>query len=134
MPSPVIAERLNLDPENDLVVVRRRVRYVDDMPFQLADSYFPEALVRGTQLMLPKDVSAPGGLLASIGHPQARFIDEIKIRMPTKEESSRLGLPTGTPIAEHMRTGYGKDKSPLRVMVTIAPGDRHTLVYELEAT
>ncbi len=134
MPSPVIAERLSLDPEKDLVVVRRRVRYVDDMPFQLADSYFPEVLVRGTRLMLPKDVFAPGGLLASIGHPQAKLIDEIQIRMPTKEESSRLGLPAGTPIAEHMRTGYGEDKTPLRVMVTIVPGDRHTLVYELEAT
>jgi GntR family transcriptional regulator len=33
-----------------------------------------------------------------------------------------------------MRTGYCEDKSPLRVMVTIVPGDRHTLVYELDAT
>jgi DNA-binding GntR family transcriptional regulator len=74
------------------------------------------------------------GLLASIGHPQARIVDEIQIRMPTKEESSRLGLPTGTPVAEHMRTGLGKDGKPLRVMVTIAPGDRHTLVYELDTT
>ncbi len=133
-PSPAIAERLHLDPDKDLVVVRRRVRYVDDMPFQLADSYFPETLVRGTQLMLPKDVSAPGGLLASIGHPQARLIDEIQIRMPTKVESSRLGLPTGTPVAEHMRTGLANDGTPLRVMVTIVPGDRHTLIYELDAT
>jgi DNA-binding GntR family transcriptional regulator len=104
------------------------------MPFQLADSYFPETLVRGTQLMLPKDVSAPGGLLASIGHPQAGIVDEIQIRMPTKEESSRLGLLTGTPVAEHMRTGLGKDRKPLRMMVTIAPGGHHTLVYELDTT
>jgi len=82
--------------------------------------------------MLPKDVSAPGGLLASIRHPEARIVDEIQIRMPTKEESSRLGLPTGTPVAEHMRTGLGKDRKPLRVMLTIAPGDRHALVYELD--
>jgi hypothetical protein len=45
-----------------------------------------------------------------------------------------LGLPTGTPVAEHMRTGLGKDRKPLRVMLTIAPGDRHALVYELDTT
>jgi hypothetical protein len=32
------------------------------------------------------------------------------------------------------RTGYAQDGTPLRVMVTIAPGDRKTLVYETDAT
>ncbi|GLW08973.1 hypothetical protein Misp01_41030 [Microtetraspora sp. NBRC 13810] len=134
IPPAAVAERLNLDAEKDIVVVRRRVRYVDDVPFQVADSYFPEDLVRGTALMQPKDVSAPGGLLASIGHAQTRLVDEIQIRMPTKDESARLGLPAGTPVAEHMRTGYDADGRAVRVMVTVAPGDRHTLVYELNAT
>jgi DNA-binding GntR family transcriptional regulator len=44
MLTPSIAERLHLDREQDMVVVRRRVRYVDDMPFQLTDNYFPEPL------------------------------------------------------------------------------------------
>ncbi|SDM36804.1 GntR family transcriptional regulator [Nonomuraea maritima] len=134
IPPKAVAERLNLDPEKDIVVVRRRLRYVDDVPFQVADSYFPEDLARGTALMQPKNVSVPGGLLASIGRAQTRMVDEIQIRMPTKDESSRLGLPAGTPVAEHMRTGYDADGLPVRVMVTIAPGDRHTLVYELDAS
>jgi GntR family transcriptional regulator len=134
IPPPAVAERLNLDVEKDIVVVRRRVRYVDDVPFQTADSYFPEDIARGTPLMRPKDVSAPGGLLASIGRGQTRLVDEIQIRMPTKDESARLGLPAGTPVAEHMRTGYDAEGRPVRVMVTVAPGDRHTLVYELDAS
>jgi GntR family transcriptional regulator len=132
IPPAVVAERLDLDAEKDIVVVRRRVRYVDDVPFQVADSYFPEHLARGTALMQPKDVSVPGGLLASIGHAQKRLVDEIQIRMPTKGESARLGLPAGTPVAEHMRTGYDAEGRPVRVMITVAPGDRHTLVYELD--
>jgi GntR family transcriptional regulator len=132
IPPAAVAERLDLDAEKDIVVVRRRVRYVDDVPFQVADSYFPENLARGTALMQPKDVSVPGGLLASIGHAQKRLVDEIQIRMPTKDESARLGLPAGTPVAEHMRTGYDAEGRPVRVMVTVAPGDRHTLVYELD--
>lgn len=130
-PSDKVAERLQLDSEA-LVVVRRRVRYVDELPFQLADSYFPMDIAQGTVLMKPGDLSAPGGLLASIGHAQKRLLDEIQVRMPTKEESSRLNLPPGSPVAEHTRTGYDADGRPVRVMISIVPGDRHTLVYELD--
>jgi DNA-binding GntR family transcriptional regulator len=79
VPPDHIADRLQLDPSKDLVVVRKRVRYVDKKPYQLADSYFPKELVHGTPLIEPRSVSAPGGLLAAIGHPQAHLIDEIKV-------------------------------------------------------
>lgn len=128
-----VASRLKLS-SGETVVVRRRVRYVDQTPYQLADSYFPEPLVRGTPLMEPRSVNAPGGLLAVIGHPQVRFVDEIQVRMPTQDETSRLELPAGTPVAEVTRTGYADDDSPLRVMISVAPGDRNVLVYEIDAT
>lgn len=133
VPPKRVAERLDLDPESGFAVVRRRVRYADDKPYQLADSYFPEELVRGTPLVEPRSVSAPGGLLASIGHVQIRFVDEIAIRMPTVAETDNLVLPTGTPVAEVTRTGYAADDRPLRVMVSVAPGDRNVLVYEVGA-
>lgn len=133
MPPPRVAELLGLTPEKDVAVLRKRVRYVDDRPYQLADSYFPEPLVRGTPLMEPRSVQVKGGVLASIGKPQARYRDEIAIRMPTRAENDRLDLPTGTPVAEVTRIGYATDGTPLRVMVSIAPGDRHILVYELDA-
>jgi GntR family transcriptional regulator len=131
-PPARIAVRLDVG-RGELVVVRRRIRMVDGIPFQLAESYFRESLVRGTPLMQPRDVSAPGGLLASIGHPQTHYRDEIAIRMPTKSEAATLNLPTGTPVAEVTRTGYAEDGTPLLVMITIVPGDRHTLIYELNA-
>lgn len=133
IPPPRVAELLGLTPEKDVAVLRKRVRFVDDRPYQLADSYFPEPLVRGTPLMEPRSVQVKGGVLASIGHPQVRYRDEIAIRMPTRVESDRLDLPTGTPVAEVTRIGYAADGTPLRVMVSIAPGDRHILVYELDA-
>jgi DNA-binding GntR family transcriptional regulator len=131
VPPTRVLERLRLDPASGFAVVRRRVRYVDEKPYQLADSYFPEEIVRGTLLMEPRSVSAPGGLLAAIGYTQVRFVDEIAIRMPTATETERLGLPTGTPVAEVTRTGYAADGKPLRTMVSIAPGDRNVLVYEI---
>ncbi|MET9097401.1 GntR family transcriptional regulator [Streptomyces cyaneofuscatus] len=125
-----IARWLNIQPGTP-VVRRVRLRTVDGEPYQLATSTFPEDVAAGSPLMEERDVSLPGGILASIGHPQVRIRDEITIRMPQPEESEALKLPPGTPVAEHVRIGYG-DSRPVRVMVTIAPGDRHKLVYEME--
>lgn len=132
-PPADVAERLQLDQESALTVVRERVRYVDQQPYALADSYFPEELVRGTPLMLPEDVSAPGGVLASVGLIQVRYQDEIAVRMPTRDEVDRLALPAATPVAVHTRTGYDKDGRALRVMVTTLPGDRHVIRYDVDA-
>ncbi|WP_327073844.1 GntR family transcriptional regulator [Kitasatospora purpeofusca] len=132
-PSVEVATQLGLDPATALAVVRERVRYVDDEPYALADSFFPEELVRGTALMLPDDVSAPGGVLASAGLIQVRYEDEITVRMPTRDEMERLALPAATPVAVHRRTGYDKDGKPLRVMITTLPGDRHVIRYDVSA-
>jgi DNA-binding GntR family transcriptional regulator len=131
-PPDVVAERLHLDPR-DMVVVRRRLRYVDDVPYQIADSYYPRDVAEGTPIMTPGDVTIPGGLMTAVGHRQVRFCDEISIRMPWPEEKLRLGLPAGTPVAEHVRTGYNAADRPVRVIVTIAPGDRHKIIYEVGA-
>ncbi|MEV8587720.1 GntR family transcriptional regulator [Streptomyces sp. NPDC051180] len=119
-------------PDEGLAVARKRIRYVDNRPYALADSYFPPELVNGTLLMEPRDVSAPGGVLASVGIIQAKYRDEISVRMPTNREAELLALPAATPVAEHTRTGYDADGKPLRCMVTILPGDRHKILYEVD--
>ncbi|MGW5332442.1 GntR family transcriptional regulator [Streptomyces bauhiniae] len=130
VPPPHVGERLELQ-EGSLVVARKRVRFIDNRPYALADSYFPQELVAGTPLMEPRDVAAPGGILASVGLVQAKYVDEISVRMPTHQEAELLGLPSATPVAEHTRTGYDADDRPLRCMVTILPGDRHKILYEV---
>ncbi|WP_393098612.1 GntR family transcriptional regulator [Streptomyces sp. LN325] len=129
-PPPHVRECLNL-PADGLAVARKRVRFIDNRPYALADSYFPQELVTGTPLMEPRDVSAPGGILASVGLVQAKYVDEIAVRMPTRDEAVLLALPAATPVAEHTRTGYDVDGRPLRCMVTILPGDRHKILYEV---
>ncbi|MCZ4123554.1 GntR family transcriptional regulator [Streptomyces sp. H39-S7] len=131
-PPTAVRELLQLEA-GSLAVVRRRVRYVDNRPYALADSYFPQELVAGTPLMEPRDVSAPGGVLAASGLIQATYRDEIAVRMPTMQEAQKLALPAATPVAEHTRTGYDQDGKPLRCMVSILPGDRHVIRYEVDA-
>jgi DNA-binding GntR family transcriptional regulator len=123
---------LKLDSNRALVVVRKRVRYVDDKPYQLADSYFPEKLVRGTPLIEPRSTSVPGGPLAVIGCTQSWFVDEIKVRMSTLTENDRLKLAPGTPVAEITRTGYGESETSLGIMVTVTSGDLNLFVYKID--
>ncbi|GAA0464115.1 GntR family transcriptional regulator [Streptomyces sp. NPDC046215] len=124
-----VAAWLHLDPGEE-VVRREHLRTVDGRPFQLVNMWFPAGLVRNTPLAEEREVARPAAVLAQAGHPQQRVRDEIDVRMPTPEEAEPLGLPPGTPVAEHVRTGHG-NTTPIYVVRTIAPGDRHRLVYEL---
>lgn len=127
-----IAHWLGLEPGTP-VVARRRLRLVDNNPYQLADSWFPVEVAQDTPLMEERDVTMKGGVLAATGNPQYRLRDEIDIRMPTSAEIERLSLKNlpGTPVGQHTRIGFGADDVPIRVMVTILPGDRNRLAYEL---
>ena len=119
-------------PAGSPVVTRSRVRSVDGRPWQLSVSHFPGSWAQGTVLMEPGDVVVAGGILAGLGHQQKRVHDEIRARMPTPSESRQLEIPVGTPVIEHLRIGYDTEDMPVRAMITVAPGDKHILVYELE--
>jgi DNA-binding GntR family transcriptional regulator len=129
-PPDSIASRLNLDPRTDTCVVRRHVRYIDGKPAIISDDYFDEQIVRGTELAEPEDTTREN-ILAEAGYEQVYDIDEIITRMPTPTETSRLGISTGTPVAEHIRTGYTATDRPVRVMISIVPGDTLILQYTI---
>ena len=129
-PPEPIKERLQLKAD-ELAVVRRRLRYLDGELIYSNDSYYPLSIVQGTPIMSPHDLS-PGAnqTLADGGHVQVRAIDEIYVRMPTPDEAKRLDLTPGTPVAEHIITGYDQDDRPVRSVLNILPGNRHVIIYE----
>jgi GntR family transcriptional regulator len=125
-----IAVRLNLDPQTDVCVVRRHVRYIDGKPAIISDDYFDERIVRGTELAEPEDTTREN-ILAEAGYEQVYDIDEIITRMPSPAEVNKLGISPGTPVAEHIRTGYTAADKPVRVMISIIPGDTLILQYTI---
>lgn len=129
-PPPAIARLLKLDPEHDSCIVRRHVRYVDDRPALISDDFFDERIVRGTELAEPEDTTRED-ILKEAGYEQVYDIDEIVVRMPTAEEAERLEIAPGTPVAEHIRTGYTRTDMAVRVMISIIPGDAITLEYKI---
>jgi DNA-binding GntR family transcriptional regulator len=90
-----------------------------------------ERIVRETELAEPEDTTTRENILAEAGYEQVYDIDEIITRMPTHEEVARLGIATGTPVAEHIRTGYTATDRPVRIMVSIIPGDTLILEYTI---
>lgn len=127
-PPETVATRLKLDPRTDTCVVRRHVRYIDSKPAIISDDYFDEKIVEGTELAEPRDTTREN-ILAEAGYEQIYDVDEIITRMPTPEEIARLEIPAGTPVAEHIRTGYTADNKPVRLMISIVPGDTMILQY-----
>jgi len=129
-PPDDIAVRLNLDTRSDVCVVRRHVRYIDGKAAIISDDYFDEHVVEGTELAEQEDTTREN-ILAEAGYEQVYDIDEIITRMPTPTEISRLGISPGTPVAEHIRTGYTATYKAVRVMVSIIPGDTLILQYTI---
>jgi DNA-binding GntR family transcriptional regulator len=86
--------------------------------------------VEGTELAEPEDITREN-ILDEAGFEQVYDIDEIITRMPTPDEVTRLGISTGTPAAEHIRTGCTATNKPVRVMISIIPGDTLILRYTI---
>lgn len=129
-PSRQVRERLQLR-EGELVVVRRRVRFIDGIPYNTNDSHFPLSLVQSSEIMNPDDIARGANVvLSELGYEQVRALDEFHVRMPTPEEADRLELGPGTPVAVHLCTGYTRGGRPVRAVVNVLPGDRHVITYE----
>jgi GntR family transcriptional regulator len=130
--SPQVAERLEIET-GQLVCVRRRLRAIDDEPHNLNDTYYPRDISEGTLIENPADI--PQGVIAymrDLGYVQERFRDDLRMRMPTPDEAERLSIPPGVPVLVQYRTGYTTER-PVKLTITIWPGDRTMLVYEFSA-
>lgn len=128
--SGLVAERFGV-AEGTPVVARKRVRFIDGEPFNINDTYYILDLAAGTEVMNPADIPQGSNFVieALIG-PEVRAVDEIYVRMPNPDETRRLKLSTGTPVAVHYCTGYTHDEKVIRVEYFVIPGDRHVILFE----
>lgn len=128
--SGVIAERFGV-ADGTPVVARKRVRSIDDEPFNINDTYYLHSVAKDTAVMDPADVpQGSNALIEEVVGREVHAIDEFYIRMPTPDEVSRLQLSTGTPVAVHYATGYTANDKVVRVEYFVLPGDRHVIAYQ----
>jgi GntR family transcriptional regulator len=116
-------------------VVRRHRRYLaSGAPLELATSYIPWTLAKGTAIA--KRDSGPGGIYARLeeaGHEIASFEEQITARMPTPEERVQLQIPEGVPVIRVVRRAFDADRRVLELCETIMPADRYVLTYPFDA-
>jgi DNA-binding GntR family transcriptional regulator len=125
-----VTRRLGV-PEGEFVVLRKRLRLLGGVGYQLYDSYYPRNVVEGTEVMEPREI--PRGVyqvLAERGYAQVRALDEIWVRMPRPSEVDRLKILPGTPVAEHIITGFTAEGRPVLMARVVLPGDRNVIAFE----
>jgi GntR family transcriptional regulator len=129
-PSPPIAKQLEI-AEGKLALVRRRIRYVDNIPYALADSYFPHDLVAGSRIADPEDIYEGGRfVLADLGIGMAVHRDAIVARRPTHTEVQLLDIAPGCSVIAHNRLSFTAADRPIRLLASILPSDRWEITYE----
>ncbi|MEU3665776.1 GntR family transcriptional regulator [Streptomyces virginiae] len=113
-------------------VVRRRLMRANGMVVELADSYYPPCIARGTHLAERRKIrgGAPT-LLANLGHRPGRVEEDVEVRLATPGECAALEAPAGEPVMVLSRTTVSQDDQPIEVSrMVMRSGSR--LHYEIE--
>lgn len=132
-PDPIVAERLRLTTDDDIVVRSRRY-LADGRPVETAISYIPADFAQGTKI--EQVDTGPGGIYARLeeaGHKLARFTEEVGARMPTPEERRALQLPAGAPVLTVVRTAYDTNDVAVEVCDTVKVASAYLLEYDFSA-
>lgn len=126
-----VAAALNIEPDTE-VLVRDRLMYAGDEPVQLATSYLPRDLTRGTPM--EKDNPGPGGIYARLedaGHGPLTFDEYVRIGRAAEHEADQLGISPGAPLFRITRVAAGPER-PVEVNFITLNGERFELYYSVD--
>lgn len=129
-PPAWVADALGVDAHAESTLARRRRMLADDVPVQLATSYLPLEIAKGTRL--EEIDTGPGGSksrLAELGHPQSTITEEIEVRNPTAEEVAALDMTEDQRVIEIIHTGRTEDGRAVEVTVHVLPSHLWRLSY-----
>jgi GntR family transcriptional regulator len=112
-------------------LVRRRLLYADDEPIQIADSYYPWSIAKGSKELLQENPGTGGsyGRLEDLGHGPVRFTEDVTVRMPNDTEQRVLDLMASQPVFEIWHVAYAADDRPVEICIHVMPGHLWNLRY-----
>ncbi|MFD7547027.1 GntR family transcriptional regulator [Streptomyces sp. NPDC059816] len=101
-------------------------------PLQLATSYLPERIARGTRLE-ERDTGPTGiyGLMEAAGHV-LHWIEVCNARMPTPQERELLRLGDGVPVLRLLRVTRNQHGECLEVNDTRMSAERFEVSYRMD--
>ncbi|MEU8193322.1 GntR family transcriptional regulator [Microbispora amethystogenes] len=132
-PPEDVAKRLGMS-KGEPVIMRSRRYLIDGHPVETAVSYIPARVARGTQIAQPD--SGPGGIYArleELGYRLDHFDEEIRSRMPLRDEVRALRLAPGVPVFHLVRTAFAEGGQAVEVCDTVMSSDAYVLSYQLPA-
>jgi DNA-binding GntR family transcriptional regulator len=133
-PAPLaIAFALDV-PAGSPVIVRQRLILLDDSPIELAYSYWPTAVAKGTPLATTGRIRGGAvSLLAELGYSPDSVTEDVSTRPPTKEEAEALQLADSSEwVLTLTRTITAPDRRPYEVSVMVSPGRIGRLHYSMK--
>ncbi|MGX1630809.1 GntR family transcriptional regulator [Streptomyces albidoflavus] len=116
------------------VCVRRRRFVLDGKPVLLATSYLPAPIVAGSAIT--EENTGPGGVyarLAELGYKPVHFREEIRSRMPSKDEAAQLNISPGTPVILICRTAFADEGRPVEINEMTLDAASYVLEYDFDA-
>jgi len=131
-PPDDIAEKLDVDLGES--VVRRRRVMIDDAgdALEIATSYIPMSIARGTPLeRAPKLKDAMPSALKRFGYPPRGSREWVSARMPTTDEARTLKISAGTPVLRTLRLTWTDDDRPVEALEIVLSAGRYMLEYDL---
>ncbi|MFG3550315.1 GntR family transcriptional regulator [Streptomyces sp. NPDC047725] len=120
--------------DDDTVCVRRRRFVLDGKPVLLGTSYLPTSLVAGSAIT--QEDTGEGGTyarLAELGYKPVHFREEIRSRMPSKDEAHRLSMSAGTPVILVCRTAFTDEGRPVELNEMTLDAASYILEYDFDA-
>lgn len=119
---------------DDAVCVRSRRFVLDGKPVLLATSYLPAHIVAGSAIT--QEDTGPGGIYArldELGFKPVHFREEVRSRMPSQDEASRLNLSMGTPVMLICRTAFAEEGRSVEVNEMTLDSASYVLEYDFDA-
>jgi GntR family transcriptional regulator len=114
------------------VVVRHQLLLLDDEPAELAWSYYPTDIARGTRLDEKRLIRGGSPVaLAELGYPPRNAVDQVGTRLATVAEFVALKLPEDMPILRQFRVVFTDHERPVEVTVMVKAGQQFEIQYEL---
>lgn len=114
--------------------MRRRRFVLDGKSVLLATSYLPTPLVAGPAIT--QEETGQGGTyarLAELGYKPVHFREEIRSRMPSKDEAAQLSMSAGTPVILICRTAYTDEGRPVEINEMTLDAASYILEYDFDA-
>lgn len=131
IPPSEVASALRLAPGGK-AAVRRREILLDGDVIELADSYYPLSIARGTTLAEKRKIK--GGaptLLVELGFQPSHVSEDLEFRAANDFERTALALPEGGSVLTLLRTTSTEQGSPYEVQLMVMKAPRR-LHYEIE--